>query len=425
MRDALPNASFIGFTGTPIEAVDKDTRAVFGDYISVYDIQRAVEDGATVPIYYESRVAKLDLNDNLKKVIDDEFEEVTEQEEESRKEKLKSKWTALEAVVGAEQRVNMIAEDLIRHFEARVEAMEGKAMVVCMSRRICVDLYAQEHIFGLEDGRDRLVQAVTELSRSFALAVPHDDALAVRDEVAFYQAVKAAVVKTSLSASGKSEAEVELAIRQIVSKAISTDGVMDVFAAAGLKRPDLSILSEEFLADVKAMQHKNVAVELLRKLLHDELKVRRRTNLVQSEAFSDKLEKTIARYRNRGVETAQVIEELIRMARDVKVAQKRGEDLKLNDAELAFYDALGANDSAVQVLGDAVLAQIARELTETIRSSVTIDWAVKETVRAKLRTLVRRRLKKHGYPPDKTDDAVKKVLDQAELLALEWAAPPG
>ncbi|XXS71424.1 type I restriction endonuclease subunit R [Sorangium sp. So ce131] len=601
MRDALPNASFIGFTGTPVDAVDKNTRAVFGDYISVYDIQRAVEDGATVPIYYESRLAKLDLNDDLKKVIDDEFEEVTEQEEESRKERLKSKWAALEAVVGAEKRVKMIAEDLIRHFEARIETMAGKAMIVCMSRRICVDMYAalvalrpewhspdhdkgaikvvmtgsasdpphwqqhirnkgrladladrlkdpsdplklvivrdmwltgfdapclhtlyvdkpmqghglmqaiarvnrvfrdkpgglvvdylgladnlrkalgtytesggegnpahdhaeavpimlekveicrdlfhgfdvmafvngtpierlmllpaaQEHIFGLDDGRDRLVKAVTELSQAFALAVPHDDALAIRDEVAFYQAVKAAVVKTSLSASGKSEADVELAIRQIVSKAISTDGVMDVFAAAGLKRPDISILSEQFLADVSAMQHKNVAVELLRKLLHDELKVRRRTNLVQSEAFSDKLERTIARYRNRGIETAQVIEELIRLAEDMKAAQKRGDDMKLSDAELAFYDALEANDSAVKVLGDAVLAQIARELTETIRNSVTIDWAVKETVRAKLRTLVRRKLKKFGYPPDKTEKAVDTVLKQAELLALEWAA---
>ncbi|WP_438031576.1 type I restriction endonuclease subunit R [Sorangium sp. So ce204] len=601
MRDALPNASFIGFTGTPVDAIDKNTRAVFGDYISVYDIQRAVEDGATVPIYYESRIAKLDLNDDLKKVIDDEFEEVTEQEEESRKERLKSRWAALEAVVGAEKRVKMIAEDLVRHFDARIETMAGKAMVVCMSRRICVDMYAalvalrpdwhdpdddkgaikvvmtgsasdplawqqhirnkarlrdladrlkdpndplkvvivrdmwltgfdapclhtlyvdkpmqghglmqaiarvnrvfrdkpgglvvdylglaeslrkaldtytesggkgdaaqvqdeavpvmlekveicrdlfhgfdvmafmhgspierlmllpaaQEHIFALDGGRDRLVKAVMELSKAFALSVPHEEALAIRDEVAFYQAVKAAVVKTSLSASGKSEAEVELAIRQIVSKAISTDGVFDVFAAAGLKRPDISILSEEFLADVNAMQHKNLALELLRKLLHDELKVRKRTNLVQSEAFSEKLERTVARYRNRAVETAQVIEELIRIAKEMKSAQQRGEDLKLSDAELAFYDALEANDSAVKVLGDAVLAQIARELTETIRNSVTIDWAVKETVRAKLRTLVRRKLKKFGYPPDKTEKAVDTVLKQAELLALEWAA---
>lgn len=280
---------------------------------------------------------------------------------------------------------------------------------------------AQEHVFKLDDGRDRLVAAVTELSRVFVAAMPHEEALAVRDEVAFYQAVKAAIMKTSPSASGKSEAEVELAIRQIVSKAISTDGVIDVFAAAGLKRPDISILSEEFLADVRAMPHKNLAVEVLRKLLHDELKVRRRTNLVQSEAFSDKLERTIARYRNRAVGTVQVIEELIEIARETRAAQQRGDELKLNDAELAFYDALGANDSAVKVLGDVVLAQIARELTETVRSSVTIDWTVKETVRAKLRTLVRRKLRKHGYPPDRTEKAVETVLRQAETLALEWA----
>lgn len=281
---------------------------------------------------------------------------------------------------------------------------------------------AQQHVFAQEDGRDRLVKTVTELVKAFALAVPHEDALAIRDEVAFFQAVKAAVVKSSLSASGKSEADVELAIRQIVSKAISTAGVIDVFAAAGLKKPDISILSEEFLTEVKSLPHRNLAVELLRKLLHDELQVRRRTNLVQSEAFSEKLGKTIARYRNRAIETAQVIEELIDLARNINAAQRRGEDLKLTDAELAFYDALEANDSAVAVLGDAVLTQIARDLTETIRSSVTIDWTVKETVRAKLRTLVRRKLRKYGYPPDKTEKAVETVLKQAELLAAEWAA---
>jgi type I restriction enzyme, R subunit len=573
MRDALPNASFIGFTGTPIDATDKNTRAVFGDYISVYDIQRAVDDGATVPIYYESRLAKLALQDDLKQVIDDEFEELTEAEEDGRREKLKSKWAALEAVVGSGTRLQLIAEDFVRHFEARLETMAGKAMMVCMSRRICVDLYAaiialrpdwhdpddtkgaikvimtgsatdpshwQQHIrnkerltkladrlkdpsdplkvvivrdmwltgfdapclhtlyvdkpmqghglmqaiarvnrvfrdkpgglvvdylglaenlrkalatytesggqgetaieqseavatmlekvevcrdiFATDNGHDRLVKGVLDLVKAFALAVPHAAAIAIRDEVAFYQAVKAAVTKTTLSSASKSQADVELAIRQIVSKAISTDGVIDVFAAAGLKRPDISILSDDFLADVKSMPQRNLAVELLRKLMNDELKTRKRTNLVQSELFSDKLEKTMARYRNRAIETAQVIEELIRLAKDMNAAQKRGQDLNLNEAELAFYDALETNDSAVKVLGDAVLTKIARELADTIRNSVTIDWTVKETVRAKLRVLVRRKLKFHGYPPDKTEKAVETVMKQAELLAAEWAS---
>jgi type I restriction enzyme R subunit len=600
LRDALPGASFIGFTGTPVEATDKNTRAVFGDYISVYDIQRAVEDGATVPIYYESRLAKLTLDADLKAVLDDEFELLTEEEDEPRKEKLKSKWAALEAVVGDPKRIAVIAADLVAHFEARAGVMTGKAMIVCMSRRICVAMYealralrpawhhddddqgalklvmtgsasdpedwqphirtksrradlaerfkdpddalqivivrdmwltgfdapclhtlyvdkpmqghglmqaiarvnrvfrdkpgglvvdylgladslrramatytesggkgdpsaqqaqavavmlekievcrdlfhgfdmagfltgtplerlhllpaAQEHVFALENGRDRLVQAVTALSAAFALSMPHDEAVAVRDEVAFYQAVRVAIVKSSLSASGRSEADVEHAIRQMISRALVTDGVLDVFAAAGLKKPDISILSEEFLAEVRAMPQKNLAVELLRKLLNDELKLRRKTNLVQSEAFSEKLEKTIARYRNRAIETVQVIEELLGLAKEMKAAQKRGEKLNLTDDELAFYDALEANDSAVAVLGDAILTQMARELTETIRGSVTIDWTAKETVRAKLRTLVRRKLRMHGYPPDKTEKAVETVIKQAELLAANWA----
>jgi type I restriction enzyme R subunit len=279
---------------------------------------------------------------------------------------------------------------------------------------------AQQHVFEIDDGRDRLVKSVTELGKSFALAVPDEKAIELRDEIAFFQAVKAAVVKTSLSASGRSEADVEHAIRQIVSKAIVTDGVIDVFAAAGLKKPDISILSEEFLAEVKALPQKNLAVELLRKLLNDELKQRRAKNLVQSEAFSEKLEKTISRYRNRAIETVQVIEELLELAKDMKAAQKRGEDLKLTDDELAFYDALETNDSAVAILGDAILTKIARELTATIRNSVTIDWTVKETVRAKLRTLVRRKLKQLGYPPDKTEKAVDTVIKQAELLAANW-----
>lgn len=600
MRDALPGASFIGFTGTPVEQTDRNTKAVFGEYISIYDIQRAVADGATVPIYYESRLAKLSLKDELKPVIDEEFDEITEGQEE-RRDQLRSKWAALEAVVGEEKRVQLIAEDLVRHFEARIETMDGKAMVVCMSRRICVDMYAaitklrpawhdlddtkgsikvvmtgsssdpenfqphrrsksqlldlakrfkdpadplkvvivrdmwltgfdapclhtlyvdkpmrghglmqaiarvnrvfkdkpgglvvdylgladqlkdalatytaaggqgrtaidqgeavkvveekvevcraifhsfdyskfltgtpadrlrllpaaQQHIFALEDGRDRLVKAVMELVRAFALAVPHPKALEVRDEVAFFQAVKAAVVKSSGGGGGKTDAEMEQAIRQIVSSAIATDGVVDVFAAAGLKKPDISILSEEFLEDVKNLPQKNLALELLRKLLNDELKVRKKKNLVQSEAFSEKLERTILKYRNRAVETAQVIEELIQIAKEMREAQKRGENLKLKEDEAAFYDALADNGSAVAVLGDETLAKIARELTVMIRGSATIDWTKKESVRAAMRRDVRRLLKKYKYPPDQTEKAIDTVLRQAELMATEWAA---
>jgi type I restriction enzyme, R subunit len=601
MRDALPGASFIGFTGTPVEQADRNTKAVFGEYISIYDIQRAVADGATVPIFYESRLAKLSLKDEQKPVLDEEFEEITEGQEEDRRAQLRSKWAALEAVVGEQKRIDLIAEDMVRHFEARLEAMDGKAMVVCMSRRICVDMYAaivklrsawhapdeakgaikvvmtgsstdpesfqqhrrskaqlldigkrfkdpgdplkvvivrdmwltgfdapclhtlyvdkpmrghglmqaiarvnrvfrdkpgglvvdylgladelksalatytaaggsggtatdqeqavkvvlekvevcraifhgfdysrflagtpaerlrllpaaQQHIFAMEDGRDRLVQAVTALVRAFALAVPHHEAMVVRDEVAFFQAVKAAVVKSATTTGGRTDAEIDQAIRQIVSSAIAADGVVDVFAAAGLKRPDISILSEEFLADVRNLPHKNLAVELLRKLLNDELRVRKKKNLVQSEAFSEKLERTILKYRNRAIETAQVIEELIRLAKEMREAQRRGEDLNLSEDEVAFYDALADNDSAKQVLGDKALAEIARDLTKTIRESVTIDWTVRENVRAEIRVKVRRILRLRGYPPDKQAQAVETVMKQAELLAADWAA---
>jgi type I restriction enzyme R subunit len=602
MRDALPNASFIGFTGTPIELTDKSTRAVFGDYISVYDIQRAVEDRSTVPIFYESRLAELKLNEEQRAVIDDEFEEVTEQEEQDRRERLKSRWAALEAVVGDEKRVKLIAEDVIHHFERRLEAIDGKAMIVCMSRRICVAMYeairairpswhgdgdekgsmkvvmtgsasdpldwqdhirnkprredlanrfrdpkdplrlvvvrdmwltgfdapsmhtlyvdkpmqghglmqaiarvnrvfgdkpgglvvdylgladnlrkalaaytqaggkgvtavdvdravevlmeklevgrdffhgydyakfmhgnrferllvlpgALEHVYAKEDGRDRLLDIVAPLEKAFGLCGARDEAIAVRDEVAFFQTVKAMVLKSSVDQKGRSRADVETAIRQLVSKAIIADRVIDVFEVAGLKKPDLGILSEDFLAEIRNLPQKNLAVELLQKLLHDDLKARRKKNVVQSEAFSEKLEKTIVRYRNRAIETVQVVEELLALAKELRTAAKRGDDLKLTEDELAFYDALGTNDSAVAVLGDAVLTQIARELTQTIRTSVTIDWTVKETVRAKLRTLVRRKLRQHGYPPDKQEKAVETVLKQAELLAADWADP--
>ena len=600
MRDALPNASFIGFTGTPIEKADANTRAVFGDYISIYDIQRAVQDGATVPIYYESRLAKLELRADERPKIDPEFEEVTEGEEVERKEKLKSRWAQLEAIVGAENRLRLIARDLVEHFEKRLEALDGKAMVVCMSRRICVDLYreivklrpdwhddddqrgqikiimtgsasdpaewqphirnktrrealanrfrdpddpfrivivrdmwltgfdapslhtmyldkpmrghglmqaiarvnrvfkdkpgglvvdylgiadelkhalatyteaggtgktaldqaeavavmlekyevcrglfhgfiwsawttgtpqqrlsllpaAQEHILAQEDGKARLLQAVNDLSRAFALAVPHEEALRIRDDVAFFQAVRAALTK-SAPGERKSDEELDHAIRQIVSKAVASDEVVDIFAAAGLRKPDISILSDEFLAEVRGMPQRNLAVELLQKLLKNEIKVRAKRNLVQGRSFAEMLEQSLRRYQNRAIETAKVIEELIQLAKDMRAASQRGEALGLSDEELAFYDALGTNDSAVQVLGDDTLRTIARELVAAVRANVTIDWTVRENVRAHLRVLVKRILRKHGYPPDKQETATQTVLEQAELLAPEWAA---
>jgi type I restriction enzyme R subunit len=602
MHDALPGATFVGFTGTPVELEDKDTRAVFGDYIDVYDIHRAVEDGATVPIFYESRLAQLELEEDEKPRIDEDFEEVTEGEEVARVEKLKSKWAQLEAVVGTEKRLALVAEDLVAHFEERLGAMDGKAMVVCMSRRICVDLhdaivklrpewesendeagaikvvmtgsasdpagwqrhirnkprrerladrfrdpddpfkvvivrdmwltgfdapslhsmyvdkpmrghalmqaiarvnrvfrdkpgglvvdylgladdlrkalavYAQsggrgataidqseavalmleryevcrdlfhgfdyaaalkgtpgermrlppaalEHILAQPDRKDRFVKAVVELSKAFALAVPRAEALEIRDEVVFFQTVKAALVKTAATRE-RSEEDLDHAIRQIVSAAIAPQGVIDVFEAAGLPKPDISILSDEFMAEVRELPQKNLAVELLQRLLRDELRTRARKSLVQSRAFSEMLEATIRRYQNRAIETAQVIEELIVLAREMREAQRRGESLGLSDEELAFYDALETNDSAVAVLGDDTLRVIARELADTVRRNATIDWTVRESARARLRVMVRRILRKYGYPPDKQERATLTVLEQAELLGLEWAAEP-
>jgi type I restriction enzyme, R subunit len=598
MRDALPNASFIGFTGTPIELTDKNTRAVFGDYISIYDIQRAVEDKATVPIYYESRLAKLELDETEKPHIDPEFEEVTEGEEVERKEKLKSKWAQLEAVVGSSRRLKLVAKDLVEHFEERLSAMDGKAMVVCMSRRICMDLHdeiiklrpewhhgdddkgalkvvmtgnasegprvaeharnkarretlanrfrdaqdpmkmvlvrdmwltgfdapslhsmyvdkpmrghglmqaiarvnrvfrdkpgglvvdylglahelkaalatytesggtgktaidqkeavavmlekhevccglfhgfdwsrwvtgtpaerlsllppAQEHILAQEDGKNRLLQVVQDLSQAFALSVPHEEALRIRDDVAFFQAVRASIAKRA-PGEAKTEAELDHAVRQIVSRAVASEGVVDIFAAAGLKKPDISILSEEFLVEVKGMPQRNLAVELLRKLLSGEIRSKRRKNVVQARSFAEMLEETIRRYQNRAIEAPQVIEELIGLARQMREANARGEALGLTEDEVAFYDALETNDSAVKVLGDKVLMTIARELVKTIRANVTIDWTVRENVRAQLRVLVKRILRKYGYPPDKQEKATQTVLEQAEVLSGEW-----
>ena len=600
MRDALPNASFVGFTGTPIELQDANTRAVFGDYISIYDIRRSVEDGATVPIYYEGRLAKLALDEDERPHIDPDFEEATEGEEIERKEKLKTKWAQLEAVVGAEQRVKQIAEDIVAHFEQRLEALDGKAMVVCMSRRICIDLCrelvrlrpnwhddddakgsikvvmtgaasdpvdwqphirnkarreglakrfrdpddslrvvlvrdmwltgfdapslhtmyvdkpmrghglmqaiarvnrvfkdkpgglvvdylglaqdlkkalatytesggqgvtaldqeqavavmqekydvcrglfhgfdwsawttggaaerlgllpaAQEHILAQEDGKERCLNAVRELSQAFALAVPHEETTRIRDDVGFFQAVRAALSKRA-AGEARPEEELDFAVRQIISQAVASEGVMDIFAAAGLDRPDISVLSEEFLAEVRGMPHRNLAVELLEKLLKGEVSNRRRKNVVQARSFAEMLEKTLRRYQNRAIEAAQVIEELIALARDMREANARGERLGLSEDELAFYDALETNDSAVQVLGDETLRDIARELVETVQRNVTIDWTLRENIRAHLRVLVRRILRKHGYPPDKQEKATLTVLEQAEVLSEGWAA---
>ena len=603
MRDALPSASFIGFTGTPIELQDANTRAVFGDYISVYDIQRAVQDGATVPIYYESRLAKLALDEAERPKIDPEFEEATEGEEVERKEKLKTKWAQLEAVVGAEKRLALVARDIVEHFEKRLEAMDGKAMVVCMSRRICVDLYkeivklrpawhhaddddgrdqgrddrlglrpaglagrtsatsraarhwptasatpkdqfkfvivrdmwltgfdapslhtmyvdkpmrghglmqaiarvnrvfkdkpgglvvdylglAQElkqaladytesggtgrtaldqersgrrdagEIRGLprpasrlrfgragpparrnsgwaccrrrrstscaqENGKDRYLRRCAELSQAFALAVPHDDALRIRDDVAFFQAVQAGIGEAGTrrrAARGGSRPGGP-------SDHLPRGGVRKVSWTSSPRRVSRSPTSRssriEFLAEVRGMPQRNLAVELLQKLLKGELAARRRKNLVQARSFADMLEQTIRRYQNRAIEAAQVIEELIQLAKDMRAANARGEALGLTEDELAFYDALETNDSAVKVLGDETLRAIARELVATVRNNVTIDWTLRENVRAQMRVLVRRILRRYGYSPDKQEKAMQTVLEQAELLSQEWPA---
>lgn len=598
MRDALPNASFIGFTGTPIEKADANTRSVFGDYISVYDIQRAVEDGATVPIYYESRLAKLALDDKQRPRIDPDFEEVTESEEAERRERLRSKWARIEALVGAENRLKLVAKDIVEHFEKRLEALDGKAMIVCMSRRICVDLFreiaalrpdwvhedddkglmkvvmtgsasdpvewqqhirnkprreklaerfrdpadpfqivivrdmwltgfdapslhtmyldkpmrghnlmqaiarvnrvfrdkpgglvvdylglahelkqaihtytesegegepvidqaqavaamkekyeiccgmmhgfdwsawtagtpqervsllpaAQEHVLAQEKGKERYLQAVLDLSKAFALAVPADEAVEIRDDVAFFQAVRSVIAKRT-PGEGRTDEELDHAVRQIVSRAVASEGVVDIFAAAGLKKPDISVLSDEFLGEVRGMPQKNLAVELLRKLLDGEIKTRRRKNVVEARSFAAMLEEAVRKYQNRAIQAAQVIEELIGLARQMREANRRGENLGLSDDELAFYDALETNDSAVKVLGDETLRGIARELVESVRNNVTIDWAIRENVRAQLRVIVKRILRKHGYPPDKQEKATQTVLEQAEVLSEQW-----
>ena len=605
VREALPNASFIGFTGTPIEAADRNTPAVFGDYIDVYDIERAVNDGATVRIYYESRLAKIELDPDQIPTIDDEVADLIDDEELEQQERLKTKWAAVEKLVGADKRIGLVAQDIVDHWEARLKAMpDGKAMIVCMSRRICVDLYEairklrpawhsasdqdgvmkvvmtgsatdplewQDHIrnkarreglasrfkdatdgfklvivrdmwltgfdcpslntmyadkpmrghglmqaiarvnrvfrdkegglvvdyIGLapqlrqalseytrsggkgrpsfdqseavalmkdkheivramfhgfdltgavaspasqkiaailsgaehilaghptaqdapEDRRKRFIQASEALRRAHSLSVPHEDAVAIADELGYILAIKARLQKVGNSTGVRTAEEIDLAISQLVSQAVVPDGVIDIFAEAGIQRPEISILSEQFLRDVQEMEHRNYAAEALQRLLQDEIRIRSRSNTVQANKFSELLERSIRRYQNRAIEAAQVIMELIELARAMRAADERGEKLGMSNEELAFYDALATNDSAVEVMGNDQLKVLALELLNTVRENTTIDWTVKESVRARLRVLVRRALRKFGYPPDLQDEAVKTVLRQAEALA--------
>lgn len=600
MHDALPNASFIGFTGTPIELSDKNTRAVFGEYIDVYDITRAVDDHATVPIYYEARLAKIQLSESEKPHIDTEFEELTEGEEVAKKEKLKSKWARLEAMVGSDKRIKLIAKDVVDHFEARRDAIEGKGMFVSMSRRIAVELYdeiiklrpqwhnddinkgfikvvmtgsasdpasfqkhihtkdereliakrmkepkdelkfvivrdmwltgfdvpvlhtmyidkpmqghglmqaiarvnrvykdkqgglivdylgiapslkealsyyadndketptipqeeavsvmlekyevvkalyhqfdystyfsskasektrvisgAMDYILSLDKGKDRYLKAVTELSHAFSLAVPSDESLQIRDDVAFFQAVSAVIRKFDQNGGqgGPTEEDYDQAIKQIVSNAVVSDEVVNVFDAAGLKSPNIAVLSDEFLEEVRNLEHKNIALELLKKLLNDEIRTMQRKYLVKSRSFVKMLEETIKKYQNQTIEAAQVIAELVELAKKIREEKERGSELNLTEDEIAFYDALCESDSAVMEIGDDTLKQIAQELVAMLRKNTTIDWTLKEQVRAKLRVYVKKLLNKYGYPPDKQEQATKTVLEQAEVLCKDW-----
>jgi type I restriction enzyme R subunit len=611
LRDALPNASFIGFTGTPIEATDVNTPAVFGHYIDIYDISRAVEDGATVPIYYESRLARIELDEDEKPRIDAEIEALLEDEDEPSAERAKQKWSTVEALVGSDKRLALVAADLVQHFEDRVAALHGKAMVVCMSRCICVALYDeivrlrpdwhsdddlagsikvvmtgaasdppewQQHIgnkarrdllgkrardaqdplrlvlvrdmwltgfdapsmhtmyidkpmrghglmqaiarvnrvfrdkpaglivdyigiaqnlksalaqyskpdqdkTGIDEAeavavllekyeivRDmfhgfdyrtglggtpgerlammagaiewildrqqqwaaaektpeakkqaqrRFADGVLALSKAFALAASSDEARGIREEVGFFQAIRAALVKTG-AVGGGTRQDRELAIQQIVSRAVVSTEIVDILAAAGIQSPDISILSDEFLLEVQQMKTKNLALEALRKLLGDSIRSRTRSNVVETRAFTERLEDAIARYHANAITTAEVLQELIRLAQDIRAARRRGEEQGLSDEEIAFYDALAENESAVEVMGDDKLRVIAHELLVSLRENVAVDWAHRESARARLRVLVKRILRKYGYPPDLQDAAVQTVLQQAEVLSAAW-----
>lgn len=595
LRDALPNATFVAFTGTPVSSEDRDTRSVFGEYIHVYDMQQAKEDGATVAIYFESRLAKLSLKTSELPNIDDQVDELAEDEEEDQQSLLKSRWAALEKVVGAEPRIQSVAKDLVAHFEERNQAQHGKAMIVAMSREICVHLYneivalrpdwhdedpekgaikvvmtgsasdkallrphiypgqvkkrlekrfkdpkdqlklvivrdmwltgfdapcvhtlyvdkpmkghnlmqaiarvnrvfkdkqgglvvdyigianelkaalkeytaskgkgrptvdayeaysvleekldllrsflygfdysdfligghkllagAANHVLGLKDGKKRFADAALAMSKAFSLCCTLDEAKAVREEVAFLQAVKVILIKRDVSQKKKTDEERELAIRQIIGNAVVSGEVVDVFQAVGLDKPNIGLLDDDFLAEVRNLPERNLAVELLERLLEGEIKSRFSTNLAQEKKFSELLDNVIKRYQNRSIETAQVIEELIEMAKKFASASKRGDELGLNDDELAFYDALANNESSVRELGDEILAKIAHELTDSLRKSVTVDWSNRESVRARLRLLVKRILRKYKYPPDQQEEATKLILAQAEALCETW-----
>ncbi len=595
LRDALPNATFVAFTGTPVSSEDRDTRAVFGDYIHVYDMQQAKEDGATVAIYYESRLAKLSLKAEELAHIDDEVDELAEDEEESEQAKLKSRWAALEKVVGSKPRIERVAADLVAHFEERNQAQHGKGMMVAMSREICVHLYdaivalrpewddpdpdkgaikivmtgsasdkallrphiysaqvkkrmekrfkdpadplklvivrdmwltgfdapcvhtlyvdkpmkghnlmqaiarvnrvfkdkqgglvvdyigianelksaikeytasqgrgrptvdaheayavleekldvlrgmlhgfdysdyltgghkllagAANHVLGLEDGKKRFADNSLAMSKAFTLCCTLDEAKAVREEVAFLQAVKVLLTKREITQKKKTDEERDLAIRQIIGNAVVSGDVVDIFEAVGLDKPNIGLLDDEFLAEVRNLPERNLAVELLERLLEGEIKSKFATNLSQEKKFSEMLGKVIQRYQNRSIETAQVIEELIEMAKKFAAVSKRGDALGLNDDELAFYDALANNEASVRELGDETLAKIAHELTASLRRNVTVDWSSRESVRAKLRLMVRRILRKYKYPPDQQEEAAQLVLAQAESLCEVW-----
>jgi type I restriction enzyme R subunit len=626
MRDALPNASFIGFTGTPIETEDRDTQAVFGNHIDVYDIQQAVEDGATVRIYYESRLAKIQLPPEKQKILDQRVEEVTEDDELTERRGRSqtrpfAKWTSVEAVVGSKDRLKQVAADLVDHFEKRLSAADGKGMIVCMSRRICVELHNeivklrphwynsednqgvikvimtgsasdpldwQEHIrnkprrksigdrlkdpkdalkliivrdmfltgfdvpplhtmyidkpmrghtlmqaiarvnrvfgdkegglivdyigiaqdlknalaiyaaqkgrgeikhdqeeavakmleiheivvdmfarfdyrkyFTLEpreklafildaanyiaeltdpakssgasekedktvrNGKERFKENVIRLQKAFALSVPHPKAFEIRDDLAFFQAIKARYNKFDDQTRKHTNEEIETAIRQIINDAIISSEVIDIFDAAGIRKPDISILSDEFLSEIEHMERKNLALELLKRLLNDEIKTRNTYNLVRGKKFSDMLAEAVKRYQNGLIDSAKIIEELIQLAKDIREADQRGEKMNLRVDELAFYDALADNPPAESILGDVTLKQIAHELVENVRKNTSIDWQLKESVQAKLRVMVKRILRKYKYPPDDPTTgeytvSVTKVLDQAELLADFW-----
>ena len=600
LRDALPNATYLGFTGTPIESSDVNTPAVFGDYVDIYDISQAVEDGATVKIYYESRLAKITLSDEGKELVK-ELDNELGANDLSETQKAKAKWTQLEALIGSENRVKEVAQDIVYHFEKRQEVFDGKGMIVAMSRRIAAELYseiiklkpdwhdndltkgvikvvmtasssdgplmakhhtnkqqrrdlvnrmkdvndelqlvivrdmwltgfdapsmhtlyidkpmkghnlmqaiarvnrvykdkpaglvvdylgiasdlkkalsfysdsggkgdpalaqeqavalmlekleivsqmyhgfeyekyfeadtreklslileAEEHILGIEDGKKRYIDEVTALSLAFAIAVPHDEAMDVKDEISFFQAIKARLVKFSSTGSGRTDEELETTIRQVIDKALVSEQVIDIFDASGIKKPDISILSEEFLMEVQGMKHKNIALEVLKKLLGDEIKTRSKTNLVQSKSLMEMLENSIKKYHNKIITAAEVIEELINLSKDIHKMDEEPKAMGLTDFEYAFYTAIANNDSAKDVMEKDVLRELAVVLTERVRANASIDWTIKESVRAKLKVIVKRTLRQFGYPPDMQMLATETVLKQAEMIANELTA---